>query len=197
MNDDMRAPEGGSRLALVLLVLVALGVGVSLAFGAPPKPKTLTAPQAAMLAAASAAKATGCGTAIASHVYNPDRLTVYSKCVTVTGTVVDATKGKRRDGVRKEKDGDTHGWIRLDPAFTAMLNTGNRTHEGSNLVFEVVCFWAPTQPDAVSACPHSYANKVTLPPIGSHVAMTGAFVQDENHQHWMEIHPVTKIRILP
>jgi L,D-peptidoglycan transpeptidase YkuD (ErfK/YbiS/YcfS/YnhG family) len=104
-----------------------------------------TKTQADMEAAATAATAKGCGTTVASHVYNPARLTVYSKCVTVTGTVVDATKGKRKDGVRREKDGDTHGWLRLDSEFKALLNGGNVKKEGGNLVFEVVCYWKPTQ----------------------------------------------------
>jgi hypothetical protein len=34
--------------------------------------------------------------------------------VTVTGMFVDATHGKRRDGVRHEGDGDAHAWLKLD-----------------------------------------------------------------------------------
>jgi hypothetical protein len=43
-----------------------------------------------------------------------------------------------------------------------------------------------TQQDAKSACPSSDHNAVTLPAVGSHVAMTGTYVRDDNHQHWME-----------
>jgi hypothetical protein len=180
------------RFIVAVLLVVALGAGGSLAFAQQPR----TAPQKAMLATATAAKATGCSRNIASHVYNPDRLTVYSRCLQVTGTIVDATHGTRHDGVRREKDGDTHGWLRLDPEFKALLNSGNRTHEGGNLVFEIVCYWKPTQADAISSCPASYRNRVVLPPVGSRVQMTGAYVQDENHAHWMEIHPATSIRVI-
>jgi hypothetical protein len=183
----------------VLLIAFGLSVGMGVAFGGQARSRqpALTAPQAAMLDAATAAKASGCGVTIASHVYHPDRLTVYSRCISVTGTIVDATHGKRRDGVRREKDGDTHGWLKPDPKFSALVNSGNTTYEEGNLVFEIVCYWKPTQADAISACPGTYTNKVIVPPIGSHVEMTGAFVRDENHARWMEIHPVTKIRVLP
>ena len=55
------------------------------------------------------ADTSGCDTTLWKHVYNPTRLTKKQACITVTGTIVDATKGKRPDGVRHEKDGDTHG----------------------------------------------------------------------------------------
>lgn len=76
------------------------------------------------------------------------------------------------------------------------MNSGNKKHEGGNLVFEIVCFFNVTQANAKASCPASYKNKIKLPPVGSRVAMTGGFVQDENHQHWMEIHSVTKITVI-
>jgi len=53
--------------------------------------------------------------------------------------MVDATKGSERDGVRHEADGDTHGWLKLDSQFQNLLNAGNISDEGGNLVFEIVC----------------------------------------------------------
>jgi len=50
--------------------------------------------------------------------------------------------------------------------------------------------------DAIAASPASYVNAVRLLPIGTHVAITGAFVRDDNHAKWMEIHPVTSLRAL-
>ena len=136
-----------------------------------------------------------CNAALWSHVYNPTRLAVHEPCVTVTGVIVDATAGKRKDGVRHEADGDTHGWLRVDPAFAYLLNAGNKSHEGGNLVFEVVCAFRVTQADAKAACA-GYTSGIVLPPVGSRVAMTGSWVQDTNHARWMEIHPVTKIEVL-
>lgn len=126
------------------------------------------------------------------HVYKPSRLTIHAQCVSVTGVIVDATRGKRRDGVRKEADGDTHGWLRLDKGQEQYLNDGNYEQEEGNLVFEIVCYFPVRQPDAVSAC-RDFKNTVKLLPVGTHVVITGAFVMDDNHAHWNEIHPVTKI----
>jgi len=134
----------------------------------------------------------GCDEGLWSHVYKPDRLTVHTRCVTVTGTIVDATHGKRKDGVRKEADGDCHGWLKLDPGQDSYLNDGNRSDEDGNLVYEVVCLFPVKQADAVSAC-SGYHNKVKLASVGSHVKVTGSWVMDDNHAHWNEIHPVTSI----
>jgi hypothetical protein len=33
--------------------------------------------------------------------------------------------------------------------------------------------------------------------VGSHVRIVGTYVQDTFHAHWMEIHPVTSITVIP
>jgi hypothetical protein len=76
-----------------------------------------------------------CDDALWNHVYHSHRLIVKQQCVTVTGTIVDATNGKEPDGVRHESDGDTHGWLKVDPQFENLLNPGNIHDEGGNLVF--------------------------------------------------------------
>jgi Bacterial SH3 domain len=138
---------------------------------------------------------TGCDDNLWDHVYNPQRLIVKQKCITVTGTIVDATKGRRHDGVRKEADGDSHGWLKLDPGFDNLINAGNKSNEGGNLVFEIVCLFPVTQADAIAAC-KSFNNPLTIPAVGSHVRITGSYVQDNNHAKWMEIHPVSKIEVI-
>lgn len=139
---------------------------------------------------------TTCDPAIQSHVYHPTRLIVKQPCTAVTGTIVDATAGKEPDGVRHEQDGDTHGWLKLDPQFQNLLNAGNLSDEGGNLVFEIVCKFTVTQADAKAAC-QGYTNKVALPPVGSHVRIVGSYVQDTFHAQWMEIHPVSSITVIP
>jgi hypothetical protein len=137
--------------------------------------------------------ATGqCDDTLWRHVYHSTRLIVHQKCISVTGTIVDATNGKEPDGARHEADGDTHGWLKVDPQFQNLLNAGNINQEHGNLVFEIVCKYRVTQPDAVTAC-SNYQNKVNLPPVGSHVRIVGVYVQDTFHAQWMEIHPVTSI----
>jgi hypothetical protein len=130
------------------------------------------------------------------HVYHPQRLIVKQQCIAVTGTIVDATAGKQPDGVRHEADGDTHGWLKVDPEFENLLNAGNMSNEGGNLVFEIVCRCPVSQQDAKVACAN-YTDPVTLPPVGSHVQVVGTLVQDSFHAQWMEIHPVTRITVLP
>jgi hypothetical protein len=109
---------------------------------------------------------------------------------------VDATAGKRSDGVRHEADGDTHGWLKVDAEFENLLNAGNMSDEGGNLVFEIVCRFPVSQQDAKAACAN-YTDQVSLPPVGSHVQIVGTLVQESFHAHWMEIHPVTRITVLP
>jgi len=143
----------------------------------------------------TAAASTGCDDSLWDHVYNPSRLIVKQKCITVTGTIVDATKGRRHDGVRKEADGDSYGWLKLDPSFENLINAGNKSNEAGNLVFEIVRLFPVTQADAIAAC-KTFNNPITLPPVGSHVRITGSYVQDNNHAKWMEIHPVSKIEVI-
>jgi hypothetical protein len=140
--------------------------------------------------------ATGCDSSLQNHVYHPTRLIVDLQCIAVTGTIVDATAGKEPDGVRHEPDGDTHGWLKLDPEFQNLVNAGNKSDEGGNLVFEIVCRFPVTQADAKATC-QGYTDHVTLPPVGSHVRILGTYVQDTFHGQWMEIHPVTSITVIP
>jgi len=141
----------------------------------------------------------GCDASLWNHVYHSYRLIVKQQCIAVTGTIVDATatqKVKKPDGVRHEGDGDTHGWLRVDTEFQNLLNAGNVSDEGGNLVFEIVCRFPVTQKDAKASCT-GYKDKVQLPAVGSHVRIVGTYVQDTFHAKWNEIHPVTSITVIP
>jgi uncharacterized protein YraI len=137
-----------------------------------------------------------CDTSVWTHVYHPTRLIIKKSCLAVTGTIVDATAGKKSDGVRHEPDGDTHGWLKLDAGYADLLNAGNKSDEGGNLVFEIVCRFPVTQPDAKKAC-KGYTDTIHLPPVGSHVRIVGTYVQDTFHAKWNEIHPVSSISEIP
>ena len=138
-----------------------------------------------------------CDATLWEHVYNPQRLIVKQQCIAVTGVIIDATNGQHSDGVRHEADGDTHGWLNVDSQFKDLLNAGNLSDEGGNLVFEVVCMFKVTQADAIASCPSSFHNPVKIPPVGSHVRIVGTYVHETNHAKWMEIHPVTSITVIP
>jgi hypothetical protein len=147
----------------------------------------------------STTPSTECDPTITAHVYHPQRLIVRQECISVTGTIVDATATqtkKELDGTRHEPDGDTHGWLKVDPGLESLLNSGNMNDEGGNLVFEIICKFPVTQPDAKTAC-QGYTDQVSLPPVGSHVRIVGRYVQDTFHGQWNEIHPVTSIAVTP
>lgn len=147
----------------------------------------------------STTTSTACDPSISAHVYHPQRLIVKQECISVTGTIVDATAPqtkKQLDGTRHEADGDTHGWLTVDPGFENLLNTGNMNDEDGNLVFEIICRFPVRQTDAKAAC-QGYTDQITLPPVGSHVRIVGRYVQDTFHGQWNEIHPVTSITVIP
>jgi len=141
------------------------------------------------------AQAQTCDPTLLAHVYNPGRLIVKKGCIQVTGTIADASNGQESDGVRHEQDGDTHGWLEVDPQFSSLLNRGNKNFQGGNLVFEIVCKFRVRQADAKTAC-QNFRSSIDVPPVGSHVRIVGQYVQDTNHGRWMEIHPVTLIEVI-
>jgi hypothetical protein len=138
----------------------------------------------------------GCGLGLWAHVHHPRRLTVLRPCITVSGTVVDASQGKRADGVRPEADGDAHGWLQVDSSFAWTLDSPNAQYKSGNLIYEVVCTFPVTQEDAKSAC-IGWTDSLVLPPIGSKVRITGTLVRDDGHWGWNEIHPVASIEVDP
>lgn len=149
----------------------------------------------ALSAQASAQQGPRCDPSIWVHVYHPKRLVVIKLCAMVTGTIVDASKGRHRDGARHEADGDGHFFLKLDAGQEEFLNAKNLSNEDGNLVFEPVCMYRVTQKDAVDAC-KNYKQDIVVPPVGTHVRMTGSHVLDTQHGH-KEIHPVTSIEVIP
>ena len=166
----------------------------------PPPPATAGVPAAGTTTihlgpgVPGASNMVGCGDGRWQHVYHPTRLIVKQDCLTVTGTIMDATAGRQADGMRHEPDGDTHGWLQVDPPFASLINMGNTSDMGGNLVFEIVCHYSVTQTDAKPACA-GFTDHTTIPRVGSHVAITGTFVTEKNHAKWNEIHPVSSIRV--
>jgi len=116
-------------------------------------------------------------------VYHLYRLHLLDPCRTVTGVVA---------GVRSEKDGDYHVRLALDPQFASMLRPANNSFQGGDLVLEPICQHDVTQADAVGPCSGGVPH-ITIPPIGTHVSATGAYVLDEQHNGWAELHPLFEI----
>src|SRR6266403_1505543 len=81
----------------------------------------------------------GCDESLWARTYNPQRLKIISRCMTVTGIILDATHGKRKDGQRHEADSDNHGFLKLDAGQENLLLPGNIEAEDGAMVFECVC----------------------------------------------------------
>jgi hypothetical protein len=128
-----------------------------------------------------------CDKSLWNHVYNPQRLQVVSPCKSVLGVI---------ESKRVEKDGDYHIRIKLDPSFSNLINSANIKNQFGDLVVEPICVNKVTQADAISACQNFHQN-IIIPPIGSHVNITGSYVLDKEHGNWAEIHPVTSMTKIP
>jgi uncharacterized protein YraI len=149
---------------------------------------TVGQPSATGPSSTSAPTASGCDSSLWGHVYNKTRLAVIQPCTTVSGKL---------HIVRREKDGDVHMQLTLDPQFSGLLNALNKSKQNDALVIETMCDHPPTQPDAVSAC-HGFSQKFAALSEGAHVKVTGSYVQDNDPNHgWREIHPITAVEILP
>lgn len=136
----------------------------------------------------------GCDETLFKHLYNSDRLHIQQRCATVTGTIIDASHGKNKDGCRHEADGDGHCFLKLDAGQDKFINAKNIANEDGALVFEPMCRYRVTQEDAKAVC-KNWKQKIMLPSVGSHVRATGVWVLDAEHGH-MELHPITSIEIL-
>lgn len=145
--------------------------------------------------------ANGCGDGLWTHVYGPQRLLIQRDCISVTGMIVDATGPphgpKSPDGLVHAEDGDAKGYLRVDQPFADLVDSGDAAYQNDNLVFEVVCHFVVQQESAKPACA-GFDDRTTIPPVGTHVAMTGTLVRDIQPSGigWNEIHPVSSIKIL-
>jgi hypothetical protein len=125
-----------------------------------------------------------CDQVVWQHVYDPSRLKVIEACTAVVGRVVL---------LHQEDDGDLH--IALDPDEKSVLNLLNAVHTHGTLVVEVVCAHPSSDPEPLAAC-GSYLSSVVVPRAGDRVRVTGSYVVDTDNG-WSEIHPASRIEVLP
>jgi hypothetical protein len=147
-----------------------------------------TAPLSSLPASSTVSTSSNqCDQSLWNHIYNPARLQVIDTCKSVTGVI---------ESKRVEKDGDYHIRVKLDPPFSNLINSANIKNQFGDLVVEPICVNKVTQADAISAC-QNFRQNISIPPIGSHVDITGSYVLDREHGNWAEIHPVTSITPVP
>jgi len=158
----------GQWLHRSLIVALAIAAGCG---GSPTQP------------AANVADA--CDPTLWAHVWEPSRLIVMDQCRTVTGTVTD---------MHGNDDGDFDIRLAVDPQFANMPNAQNAAQLNGHLQLEAICQAPIVTTDGMQAC-GSFRGNVLLPAVGQHISATGTYVLDTNHG-WMELHPLTAIRIL-
>ena len=107
---------------------------------------------------------------VLAGVYHPERLRVLNPCKQASGRVVE---------VRTEEDGDLHINVAPDPAYKDLLIPGNDSGENGDLVVEFMA---------------RDGGHLPKPKAGDHVDLTGAYVNDLQHD-WAEIHPVWSVSV--
>jgi hypothetical protein len=127
-----------------------------------------------------------CDQSLWNHVYQSYRLQVVNRCITVSGII---------ESIGAETDGDSHIRVKLDSQFAKLINSANIQGQFGDLVVEPICQHSVIQPNAFFACIDFHQN-INIPPIGTHVKVTGSYVLDTWHDKWAEIHPVTSILTL-
>jgi hypothetical protein len=128
-------------------------------------------------------QAENCDRELWRHIGEKEKLHVVEECTAVEGRVVSLSSAV---------DGDLY--ITLDPEQKSVLNLFNVMNGRGNLAVEVICEHAPANTADQAAC-GGFHSQITIPQVGDHVRVTGAYVTDR-HYGWREVHPVTRIEIL-
>jgi hypothetical protein len=87
--------------------------------------------------------------------------------------------------------------LKVDQPSGDLVDSGDVALLSGNLVFEVVCHSVVEQASAKAACA-GFRDQTTIPPVGTHVAVTGSLVRDRqpSGRSGYEIHPVSAIKVL-
>src|SRR5581483_5462143 len=125
-----------------------------------------------------------CDPRLWDHVHDRSRLRVVQACTAVDGRVIS---------VHRYADGDLH--ILLAPDRKSAVNVINLIRARGALVLEAICEHTPTESRSQAAC-GDYRSAIAAPALGDRIRVTGAYVIDGD-RGWVEIHPITRIEMLP
>jgi len=137
---------------------------------------------AATAALTQKSKMPQCDKSLWQHVFLPTRLHIVNPCITTTGVI---------KSINTENDGDFHIGLLADNS--SLINQANIKFENGDLVLEVICQNPISRPEVGSVCNNFNHPPISIPPVGSHVAVTGSYVLDTRNNNWAEIHPVASI----
>jgi len=136
--------------------------------------------------AAHAAVTPTCDKSLWQHVFLPTRLHIVNSCISATGVI---------KSIHVENDGDFH--IKLLADNSSLINQANIKFENGDLVLEAICQNTVSRSEVGSACNNFNQPTLSIPPVGSHVRVTGSYVLDTRNNNWAEIHPITSIAAIP
>jgi hypothetical protein len=128
----------------------------------------------------------GCDESLSNHIYNPGRLEVVDKCISVTGTVAK---------VEKKDDGDSVIYIIPDKGYEVLTNEHNfNQHEGA-LPVRAICQHKDKEKKAECS---GLDKPLAIPAKGAHVRVTGSYVLNRTTINAAgEIYPATSITTIP
>lgn len=135
---------------------------------------------------AHAAVTPTCDKSLWQHVFLPTRLHIVNPCITATGVI---------KSIQVVNDGDFH--IKLLADNSSLINQANIKFENGDLVLEAICQNTVSRSEVGSACDNFNHPALSIPPVGSHVTVTGSYVLDTRNNNWAEIHPITSIAAIP
>jgi len=128
-----------------------------------------------------------CDDLLWNHVIGKERKKVVARCITVSGIIIQ---------VRPQRSLSYSVGLNPDPKFVNLITPANLKYRGGHLVLRVYrpnsVIQSETSSYFCSMCGKSHQN-IIIPPLGTHVSVTGSYVLDPGHGWWAEINPVTTI----
>jgi hypothetical protein len=170
-----------------VIVLSALALSIfSAACSEKPKVRVPIVSLGSQASTIASFQAQGCDESLWNHIYNPGRLEVVNKCISVTGAVAK---------VEKLADGDYRIDVMLDGGFEVLTNEHNFDQYEGALPVRAICQHGDK--DNKAEC--TGLNKpLAIPAKGARVRVTGSYVLNRTTiKAAGEIYPATSIAVIP